>query len=130
MIKQMKVLYIWKNYQERGTDAFFLEIPKNAVTKEILSLLKTGKDEMYENPVEEIKSGRYYKETNKWAQQNPTLAKKDCIYVLVNRNAQWAKLCWVYYPYAGMWNGCSPFQNLDTGKIPISDLMKLKTIES
>jgi hypothetical protein len=125
----MKALYIWKNHNESGNDAFYLEIPKDEVTEKVLSLLKTGKDEMYENAVDEIKSGRYYNEANKWVRRNPTLAKNDCIYVLVDRNAQWAKLCWVYYPYAGMWNGCSPFQKLETEKIVIENLEELKTFE-
>ena len=112
----MRVFYKWSNcnrfydeYKEENnySDAFLVEIHKDEINDSLFNILKNN----FVNP-EKLKTGEYFKHSNRWAETNPELANINCAYVLVNKDATMALLCDVHYPYAGMWNAYNPFKKL------------------
>jgi hypothetical protein len=141
----MRVLYKWEKctylnlsngYSQNNCDAYFIEIPKDEINGKLHELF-IKHNENNERLLEELKNGEYYKDVNHFVTVYPELAKKDCIYVLIDKNVIRAMLCPVIYPYSGQWNAYCPFRRLYdkkkkkylTGSIQIDEIDEIKNID-
>ena len=117
----MKVLYKWNNCFrfKPETDAFYLEVPKNEISKEILNLMICEKDSLTLND-------KYYKEVNHFSKGNIThgLANENCAYFLIDKNVEKMILCSVFYPYSGQWGAYCPFEYLYKTDFDVDEYLK------
>jgi len=117
----MKVLYKWENCFrfEPEIDAFYLEVPKNEISEELLNLVVKGNDGL-------ILDDEYFDDVNRFAKDKITrgLANKDCVYFLVDKDVKKIILCKAVYPYSGMWNDSCPFKYLYKTDFNVDEYLK------
>lgn len=99
----MIVKYQWKRCPEfNDITAYFIEIAKDEISPDLLKRL-SNKDKAI------LKNDEYIKSVNDWAKKNPTLASKECIYILASEDGKHIKLEMPEFPYSGQWNAYNPF---------------------
>jgi len=114
----MKILFRWSNSDLfDGKTAYYLEIPKNELDHSVTSLLNE-KDKLF-------LASSYFQVSSIWIQKNSTLAKLNCIYVLVDSTLSKCILEEPVFPYSSQWNSYCP---LEKYKHNISSILEIKEI--
>ncbi len=116
----MKVLFKWEESELfNGQDAFYIEVHKNDINDSILSKLGSEDGKRLE--------GEYIESVNRWAKNNPQLARQNHVYLLVPQDGTSCQLMEPYFPYSGQWNAYNPFLKHNKS---ITDLSELKIEDS
>lgn len=115
----MIVLFRWdKSSLLEGQTAYYIEIHKKDIDENVLSKLNLEDNERL--------AGDYIESVNKWAKNNPKLAKKEHVYILASKDGLECQLMEPYFPYSSQWNAYNPLQIFNKKISDLSELVSLK----
>lgn len=114
----MKVLFKWtKASSFHDKNAYYIEVSLKDVNENILlKLCLQDRERLNEDYIEDV---------NKWAENNPRLAKKNHVYLLASEDGSACQLMEPYFPYSSQWNAYNPLLRVDVSIFDLSELPSL-----
>lgn len=115
----MKILFRWINSELfNGNTAYYLEIPYSELDASVIDLLNE-KDKLF-------LATNYFEITSLWVNKNSTLAKLNCVYVLVDSKLSKCILEEPVFPYSSQWNSYCQLEKYIHKISSINELKELK----